>query len=246
MDIHALAVILVAVSLGAIAKGATGMGLPLIAVPIIASFLSVQHGIVVLAIPIVFSNLWQVIRFREARHEAPLGFLPAMLIGCIIGVIVGTWLLVALPHRALELVLGGLLIGYIVFRLVNPHFTLGESAARRLALPVGLGAGVMHGSTGISAPVGVTFIHAMRFGRDAHIYAASAMFLVLSVVQVPALWVAGFLSGERLLQGLVALIPISLMMPVGQWLAGKLSARAFDRMILIFLGLIGIKMLAGL
>jgi len=34
-------------------------------------------------------------------------------------------------------------------------------------------------------------------------------------------------------------------MPAGQALAGRLSRRAFDRMILIFLGLIGVKMVLG-
>ena len=113
-------------------------------------------------------------------------------------------------------------------------------------MPVGLGTGLLHGATGISAPIGVTFIHAMRFGRDAHIYAVSAMFMVLATVQAPSLWIAGILRSEWLLQGLFALIPTFLFMPVGQWLSGKLSPAAFDRMTLIFLGVIGLKLLLGI
>src|SRR5690606_6108941 len=101
-------------------------------------------------------------------------------------------------------------------------------------------------STGISAPIGVTFIHAMRLPREPLVFAISAMFLVLALVQAPALWVAGVLRPEWLLQGVFALLPTFLFMPVGQWLASKLSAEAFDRMILIFLGVIGLKMVLGL
>jgi hypothetical protein len=72
------------------------------------------------------------------------------------------------------------------------------------------------------------------------------MFLVFAVVQLPALWIAGVMRQEWLLQGLFALVPILLFMPLGQWLSSKLSRTAFDRMILIFLGVIGLKMVLGL
>ncbi|UYQ72348.1 sulfite exporter TauE/SafE family protein [Pelagibacterium flavum] len=245
MDIIALAIIFVAVGAGAISKGATGMGMPLIAIPFLAATFGLQHAIAVLLIPILVSNASQLYRFRHARGEAGLGFLQPMLMLCVVGVIAGTWFLTSTPERGLALTLGILLLGYLALRLLNPHFTVGPQAARRWAMPAGLGAGLLHGATGISAPIGVTFIHAMRFGRDAHVYAVSAMFMVLAIFQAPSLWVAGILRPEWLMQGMFALIPTFLFMPVGQWLAGKMSQSAFDRMILIFLGAIGLKMVLG-
>lgn len=41
------------------------------------------------------------------------------------------------------------------------------------------------------------------------------------------------------------MIPILVFMPLGQALAGRLDRRAFDLMILIFLGLMGLKMVLG-
>ncbi|MAN78238.1 MAG: hypothetical protein CML24_13875 [Rhizobiales bacterium] len=245
MDIIALAIIFVAVGAGAISKGATGMGMPLITIPFLAATFGLQHAIAVLLIPILVSNASQLYRFRHARGEAGLGFLQPMLMLCVVGVIAGTWFLTSTPERGLALTLGILLLGYLALRLLNPHFTVGPQAARRWAMPAGLGAGLLHGATGISAPIGVTFIHAMRFGRDAHVYAVSAMFMVLAIFQAPSLWVAGILRPEWLMQGMFALIPTFLFMPVGQWLAGKMSQSAFDRMILIFLGAIGLKMVLG-
>lgn len=246
MDPIIIAVIFIGVGLGAISKGATGMGMPLIAIPVITAFSGLQHAIAVLLIPLLFSNAWQVWRFRHARSEARLGFLAPMMITCAFGVMIGTWFLTVVPERGLALTLGLLLIAYLVFRLAKPNFTIGPEAAVKGAFPAGLGAGSLHGSTGISAPIGVTFIHAMRLGRDPHVYAVSVMFLVLSGVQAPSLWVAGILRWEWLVQGVIALAPTFLFMPVGQWLAGKLSPEAFDRMILIFLGAIGVKMMLGI
>ena len=71
-------------------------------------------------------------------------------------------------------------------------------------------------------------------------------FLLYSVVQLPALAVAGVMQGQWLAEGVMALVPILVFMPLGQAIAGKLSRKAFDRMILIFLGLIGLKMVLGL
>ncbi|GEM_PF-3336776 len=72
------------------------------------------------------------------------------------------------------------------------------------------------------------------------------MFLLYSAVQLPALAVAGVMQGQWLLEGILALIPILIFMPLGQAIAGKLSRKAFDRMILVFLGVIGLKMVIGL
>ncbi|MBN15961.1 MAG: hypothetical protein CMJ15_12245 [Pelagibacterium sp.] len=246
MDFITLAIIFAAVGAGAISKGATGMGMPLIAVPFLAATFGLQHAIAVLLIPILVSNAFQLYRFRHARGDARLRFLPSMLALCVVGVIGGTWFLTATPERGLALTLGILLLGYLGLRVLNPHFIVGPEAAKRWAMPAGLGAGLLHGATGISAPIGVTFIHAMRFERNAHVYAVSAMFMVLATFQAPSLWVAGVLRPEWLLQGVFALIPTFLFMPVGQWLSGKLSQTAFDRMILIFLGLIGLKMVLGI
>jgi len=246
MDLSTLALIFVAVGAGAISKGATGMGMPLIAAPILTVLFGLQHAIVVLAVPILVSNFWQVWRFRAARGERRLAFLVPMLVACAIGVVGGTWFLTVVPERGLKLTLGLLLLGYLGLRFINPHFTVGPEAARRWAVPAGLGAGLLHGATGISAPIAVTFVHAMRLPREVLVFGLSTLFLGLALTQAPALWVAGILRPDWLLQGVFALVPTFVFMPVGQWLAAKLSAEAFDRAMLLFLGAIGLKMVLGI
>ncbi|MFN4211972.1 MAG: sulfite exporter TauE/SafE family protein, partial [Devosia sp.] len=200
VDLQSAIVMALALALGAIVKGATGMGLPLVALPVLATVFGLQHAIGLMTIPLIATNAWQVWRFRQEAQSPRLGFLPPFLVGGAIGVALGTW--------ALVLTLGIILLAYVALRLATPHFALGLDAARRFGPLAGAGGGILQGATGISAPIGVTFIHAMAMERPAHLFAVSAMVLTFSVVQLPALWAAGVMRPEWLLQGLLALVPI--------------------------------------
>ena len=245
-DPWSLAVIALALTAGAVVKGATGMGLPLVALPVLTAFFGLQHAVGLMTVPLIFTNVWQVWRFRASRADGRLGFLPLFLVAGAAGIVAGTVALTNLPERALVFSLGALLIGYVILRSVKPKLVIGPDLAKRAGPLAGFGAGVLQGATGISSPIGVTFIHAMSLGRDAHVFAVSAMFLLFAAVQLPTLMLSGVMPVQWLLEGLLALVPILLFMPVGQALAGRLSARAFDLMILIFLGVVGAKMVLGL
>lgn len=246
MELQSAIWMLLALALGAVVKGATGMGLPLIALPVLTSVFGLQHAVGLMTVPLIVTNAWQVWRFRQEAQSPRLSFMPLFLVGGAIGIALGTWALTTLPERVLVLALGIILLAYVALRLLTPHWSLSLAAARRLGPLAGIGGGTLQGATGISAPIGVTFIHSMGLDRAAHVYAVSAMFLLFSVVQLPSLWIAGVMQPLWLLQGLLALLPILVFMPIGQWVSGKLSRKAFDRMILVFLGLIGLKMVLGL
>ena len=246
MDLQAIIIMFLALAAGAVVKGATGMGLPLVALPVLTAVFGLQHAVGLMTIPLIVTNVWQVWRFRAEARAPRLVFMPRFLLGGVVGIVIGTWALTTFPERLLVLALGIILLSYVALRLAAPHWSLSLRLAQRLGPLAGIGGGTLQGATGISAPIGVTFIHSMNLERAAHVFAVSAMFLTFSVVQLPALWIAGVLRPEWLLQGLFALIPILLFMPMGQWASGKLSRKAFDRMILVFLGLIGLKMVIGI
>ncbi|HSK40927.1 MAG TPA: sulfite exporter TauE/SafE family protein [Arenibaculum sp.] len=236
LQLETLALIGLALGAGSLVKGATGMGLPLIATPILAASLGVPRAIAIMTVPILVTNAWQIWRYRF--HASGMGFLKNLLVTGALGVGIGTWLLTAIPERHLSLALGLLMVGYIGLTLGRADFRASERVSRAIAPIVGLAAGTLQGATGISSPIAATFIHAMRLRREAHVFAVSSLFLLLSVTQVPALMVAGIMSTSRLLEGIIALVPVAAMLPVGNWLGGRLSRRTFDRVILGLLAVI--------
>jgi uncharacterized protein len=246
MEYSHLALIVLALGAGAIAKGATGMGLPLIAIPVLASYLGLPHAVSVMLIPIIATNSWQAWRFRNEGRAADLRFLLPMCIAGSVGMVLGTYALAELDERSLMLLLGLVLLCYVGFRLIQPDFVLGPTLGYRIAAPAGLAAGVLQGAAGLSSPAVITFIHAMRLPYRPHVFAVSVIFLVLGLVQLPSLAVNGILQWRWVAEGVFALLPALLFMPVGQRIGAAISKKAFDRLMLGFIGLMGLKMLLGI
>ncbi|GGK40025.1 sulfite exporter TauE/SafE family protein [Salinarimonas ramus] len=240
MSLDFFLIVFLALGLGGVVKGAIGLGLPIVSIPVLAAFLGVPHALAVIVVPLVVTNAWQIVQYRAERPDAPF-LLPLVLSG-LVGIALGTWALAELPVETLSLTLATIVTVYIATVLAKPTFTLSPKAGRRLAPLVGIVGGTLQGATGISAPVTVTFIHAMRLTRGPFIFAVSVMFLAFSIVQGIVLAVAGFLDWWRLVEGVLALAPIALGMPLGNALAKRLSRRAFERLIVAILAVMAVRL----
>ncbi|PTW62080.1 hypothetical protein C8N35_101115 [Breoghania corrubedonensis] len=243
MPVTELVVIFLCLAAGGLLKGATGAGTPVIAVPALAMFFDVKTAVIILLIPNLFTNAWQIWKYRSFLPRRP--FVKLFLAGGVIGVAAGTWALAALSAQTLQVGVGVVVLIYIGFRLLHPHWQLGERAGTASAAPAGIIAGVLQGASGISAPVSITYLNAMRLERAVFIPTISTLFLLFVVVQIPALAAAGLLSWKLILISTVAVVPVLSAMPLGTRLARALSPAVFDRIILILLGILAIKLVAA-
>lgn len=232
--------IAVGFAVGGILKGATGAGAPIAAIPIIALYYNVPVAVAVFVVPNLVSNSIQVWTHRKARIGSD--FLLRFVLAGVAGAAVGTWLLARVPTDALKLAVAVAVIIFIVFRLMRPEWSLPMAAARTVAAPIGLVAGVLQGASGISAPVSITFLNAMRLPRPGFISTISIFFLSMLVVQVPMLAGYGFLTVERLLIGCAATVVLTGFMPVGAFLGRLVSPETFNRIILVLLGLLALRL----
>ncbi len=233
-------VIFSALALSGLVKGALGAGLPVVAVPVLASFFGVPFAIAMMVVPTVVTNIWQLWQFR--RHRTGLSWLAGLCLAAGVGIAVGTWLLASLPGHILGIILAVVVVAYIALRLARPHWHIPLALAARIAPAVGLVSGFLQGATGISAPVSITFVSSVGFSRPQFVFAISALFVSYSVVQVPSLIATGILTWHRLLLSGLAFLPILVTMPAGNWLAGRLSRQAFDRLLLGLLAVIAVKL----
>ena len=68
---------------------------------------------------------------------------------------------------------------------------------------------------------------------------------MVTAFQVPVLWSLGLLDMHRVLQSLVAFGFIFSGLPIGEFLAKRMSASVFDKIILALLTLIGLRLIWG-
>jgi len=235
-----IAVITLCLAGGGVLKGATGAGAPVLAVPALAAFFDVRFAVIIMLAPNLLTNAVQAWRFRE--HRPPASFMIPLLIGGVIGIIVGTLALKSFGTRELSLLVAFAVFGYVALRLARPHWSLPMAAGRLLALPVGALAGLLQGAAGLSAPASITFMNALQLGRDGFIAAISTFFAVFTSAQVIAVAYSGLMQPGEVWLSLLALLPVTLAMPLGSWIGRRVNPQTLDRLILGLLLVIAVKL----
>lgn len=245
MDTESLILVFFAFAAGGLVKGATGAGAPLFAVPVMAALRDVPFAVAVFVLPNIVPNLWQYWLYREEVTEPRFTWAFAVAGG--VGAGLGTIALAGLDAHLLELGTGLTLVAYVVFRLTKPAWRLARPTAFRLAAPLGVLAGAFQGATGLSAPVSLTFLNAVGMARKEFAATASLFFIALGVVQLPAQIAYGIMTPERFGYGVLALVPMLAAMPLGAWVGARLAPRVFDRLILVLLAVLAVRLIyAGL
>ncbi|WP_157017144.1 sulfite exporter TauE/SafE family protein [Mesorhizobium xinjiangense] len=243
MEADSLVLTFIAIAIGSLLKGITGLGLPVVALPVLSYFVGLPHAIGVLIMPILITNLHQSIQTGAALRDVTFLW-PAILTGAL-GLGAGTWFLTVTSPDKLNVGLGLMLIFYICLRVFNPQFSLSPRTAARMSPSVGFLGGFAQGATGLCAAVIVPFVQSIRLERVAIIFTISTIFLIFAVIQFLALLSAGLLRTSYILEGVLALVPVAIFMPLGTWVGRRISREAFDRVFLVILAAIAVGLITN-
>lgn len=241
IDLWGLGAICLALLAGGILKGATGAGMPILAVPVIATFYDVPTAVIILVIPNLFINLWQIYKFREYNIEPRL--LRNFALAGALGAGIGTLMLAWISADVLSVSIAVIIFGYIALRLLKPSFSLPIVIARNLAWPAGIGGGILQGAVGLSGPVAVTFANSIKLDRPVFILLVSVFFAVMCVVQFPVQVAFGMVSWSGVVVGVVSLVPLLIGVHLGEIIGKRMNPIVFDRVILIMLAVLAVKQL---
>ena len=233
--------ILVAFALGGILKGATGAGAPILTIPVIAAFYDVRVAVVIMVIPNLLTNIGQLYQFRKTIM--PRFFTVSFALGGGLGALLGTILLANLSIKTLTLAVAFIILIYISLKLIIPTWKLNYTKAKKLVFLMGAGGGVLQGAAGLSAPISLTFLNSMKLERNQFIPTISVYFGVMSLFQMPALYFYKFLNIETLIISCLSTIVLMLFMPLGSWIAKSISKETFDKLILILLSFIALRII---
>ena len=241
IDLHTLITVGFAFAMGGILKGATGVGAPLIAVPVMTSFFDIRFAVAVFVVPNLVTNLMQSIIYRRALSNRL--FLLTLCMSAGLGAFAGSLMLYQASNGVLEMLMAGLILFYVTFRLYKPNWQLSMSLAHKLNMPMGFFAGFLQGAVGISAPATLTFLNAIKFERNEFIVIVSMFFMTMSLIQLPTLFYLGLMQSEHVVLGLLAVIPLMGFMPIGAVILRRATPDFFDRVILAILVTIALRLL---
>jgi uncharacterized membrane protein YfcA len=241
ISVGLLLAVLIAVAIGSLAKGITGIGLPILAVPALASFTSVEEAVVLMVLPSVAANSWLVATHRKwsilPRH---CSFLVLGLVGCALG----TWLLSIVDDHWLKLILaiwlGIYLLQHFSKRSYDRYFSGHGHASGSL---LGFAAGTIQGASGISSPIVAPYFHANGLVSETYAFATAFTFLLFSGVQVVAMSKLDLLTPERLIIGLVVVVPTLLFTQLGIRLSRSVSEKAFHNILITLFVAMEIKLI---
>jgi uncharacterized membrane protein YfcA len=201
----------------------------------------VRYAIVIMTVPNLVTNLLQV--WQNRRHHLRPNFLVPFMAAAAAGVLIGTWILAGLDSRTLSLFVAVAVLLYLALRLFKRDWQLDMAHARWLAAPFGFVSGVVQGSAGISAPVSLSFINAMQLERRVFVNTVSLLFVTFVAVQLPALALTGIMTQGGFMFSCLALLPLLLGMPLGAWISRHISRQTFDRLIMLLLAGLALRML---
>ena len=108
---------------------------------------------------------------------------------------------------------------------------------------MGAGGGILQGSAGLSAPISITFLNSMKLERNQFIPTISVYFGVMSIFQMPTLYYYNFLNREIIIVSIISTVVLMSFMPLGSWLAKSISKETFDKVTLILLGFIALRII---
>ena len=240
-DLITIIAIFTAFALGGILKGATGAGAPIITIPVIAAFYDVRIAVIIMVIPNLLTNIGQLYQFRKTI--LPSFFTVSFALGGGIGAFLGTILLVSLPIKILTLSVAIIVIIYILLKIAVPSWKLVYTKAKKLVFIMGAGGGILQGSAGLSAPISITFLNSMKLERNQFIPTISVYFGVMSIFQMPTLYYYDFLNIEIIIVSVMSTIVLMCFMPLGSWIAKSISKETFDKVTLILLGFIALRII---
>jgi len=102
--------------------------------------------------------------------------------------------------------------------------------------------GTLFGASGLSPPITLSFLNTMTLERRQFVATVTMFFTMMGVVQIPMLLAYGIMDGRKFLISAAALLPVVAFMPLGSWLARIMSRDLLDKLILVLLTVITIRL----
>jgi len=181
------------------------------------------------------------------RRGAPIAIVKRfalLLVFGAVGTVAGTRLLVALSPRTATLVLGGFILVFVALAVTGVTPRMPPRWEPWASPLTGLLAGVVGGITNVPGTPLVMYFHALRLDKGEFVSSVAFTFVVYKVVQLAAVAYYGLLSSTRIGASAVLTVVALVGFRLGLAVQDRLEQRTFNRVVVVFLGILGVWLMA--
>ena len=228
----------VALLFAAFVKGASGMGFPLIATPTVALLLDIRVAITILIIPNIVMDVTQVFRGGFPFHV--LRRFTWFLLMTVVGVFLGTKVLVTLPLWILNLCLGVMVLVFVISNWLRFELTISPKLERKLSAPAGLIGGFLNGMTNAAGPALAIYLYNLRLPKVEFIKSIATIFIITKFSQLIAVSTWNLFNRATLSLSLGVTLFVLLGFYGGLKTQDRINQKTFSRCLLVLMFVVGV------
>ena len=232
----------VALLFAAFVKGATGLGFPLIATPTVALLLDIRIAVTILILPNLLMDVTQV--FRDGFPYPVVQRFKSMIGLTIIGVFLGTMVLVMLPLWALNLSLGIMVLVFVISNLLKFDFTISPAAEKILSPVFGFISGFLNGMTNAAGPTLAIYFYSLKLEKRNFVKSVATIFVITKATQLIAISTWNLFNWNTITLSIQVVLLTMLGFFAGLKTQDRVNQRTFNRGLLVLLTLVGVILIA--
>lgn len=222
-------------------KGAIGLGLPTVAIAVLTVFVDLRDSVAIMILPLIISNLVQTLQ-GPSLTASLRRFGPMSGTFCV-GLWAGTLALYAFDPRPMTLGLGTVLIVNTFLGFRFPSLSIPRHREATLSPAVGIVSGLIGGATGAQGIGIALYLQLLALDKDDFVQALGLAFFTSSFFLLGGLLQSGAFAGQFPALSLAAATATMIGMPLGQRFRDRIPQQTFRRIILIFLGGLGVNLI---
>jgi uncharacterized membrane protein YfcA len=227
--------------LAAFIKGATGLGFPLIATPAIALLLDIRTAVTVLILPNLFMDSAQVI--RDGLPYDVLRRFSNLIAPTIIGVFLGTMVLVRTPLWILNFCLGVMVLAFVFSNLLRFNFTISPRSEKILSPLFGFISGFLNGMTNAAGPTLAIYLYSLKLEKRTFVKSLGTVFVITKLSQLVAISTWNLFNWDTIILSVQVLLFTLAGFYAGMKAQDRVNQVNFNRGLLALLCLIGVLLL---
>ena len=238
----------VAVAMIGVSKAGFGGGLGMLTTPVCVLALTAKGHSPVFALGVLLPLLiagdtFSLLHYRGKWRWQNLKFL---LPGILLGVIAGSQLIGRFSPRQLNVVIGLLAVGFVVFQFIKEAILKAEGTLTpnyKNGSVFGVAAGLTSSFAHGAAPVMSMFLLPQKLPKEIYVATRVLIFTCINWIKAPFFVLGGVVNAQTLMTSLefVALVPVGVV--IGVWLNKRFSEAAFIKAVYALTLLAGLHLI---